>query len=341
MTIRDVALAAGVSKSTVSFVYSNPGRVGEANRALVLETAARLGFRPNWAARTINSGDGGFTGILMADLHSPPFARLVDCARSELRAIERIALMTSANPVGAVGRGAERRAGMDRETLGFFGDLRPRSLLVVGSLADMSSLAPLVEGVPSVLAGGISTELPFAATVRTDHDAGMRLLVEHLQERGHRRIAHAGGLGGAVAVARAAAYAEAMTRAGLSTQIRVEPADFTEASGYLAAQRLMEEPEPPTAITTVTDLTAVGALAAVSDRPGVAVTGYGDTDIAAYHMTQLTTVRAHNGEIGRVAVDELLRAERRHVGGQDGENDSPAGHREVLIPPSLTVRRTS
>ncbi|QZY53247.1 LacI family DNA-binding transcriptional regulator [Leucobacter tenebrionis] len=340
VTIRDVALAAGVSKSTVSFVYSNPGRVSEANRQLVLDTAERLGFRPNWAARTINSGDGGFTGILLADLHSPPFARLVDYARTELRAINRIALMTSANPVGAES-GASDDIGMDSETLGFFGDLRPRSLLVVGSLADMSSLAPLVEGIPTVLAGGINQELPFAATVRTDHDAGLRLLVEHLREQGHTRIAHLGGLGGPVGEARAAAYARAMEAAGLGAEIRVERADFSEASGYLGAQRLMRSAEPPTAITTVTDLTAVGALAAVADHPGVAVTGYGDTEIAGYRLTQMTTVRAHNGEIGRVAVSELLRAEECHVARRNGAEAAPAERREVLVEPALVVRRTA
>lgn len=336
-TIRDVAATAGVSKSLVSFVYSNPERVSEESRVRVLNAAERLGYRPNWAARSLNAEHGGFTGILMADLHSPPFAQLVDYARAELQAKGRTALMTSANPIGGVEAGTaamqdlNARPGMDSETLGFFGDLRPRSLIVVGSAIDMSSIEPLVKDIPSVIAGGIETSLPFAATIRTDHRRGMRLLIDHLRERGHVRIAHVGGLGGPVGEVRAEEYARAMRETGLSTHVQIEKADFTEISGYHAACRLLESDDPPTAITAINDLSAVGVLGALGGHSDIAVTGYGDTAVADFRLTQLTTVRAHNGEIGRKAVEELLRAEATL-------NSHP---REVLVNPSLVVRRTA
>lgn len=324
VTIRDVAAAAGVSKSLVSWVYSNPSRVSDESRALVLATAERLGFRPNWAARSLNAANGGFTGILMADLHSPPFAQLVDVARFELRSRQRLALMTAANAATGL------RASLDNETLGFFGDLRPRSLIVVGSTPDMSSVAPLVESIPSVLAGGIDDALPFAATVRSDDAEGMRLLVGHLRARGHRSIAHIGGAGGPVGESRARGYATAMREAGLETEVMIEVADFSEAAGYAAARRLLERRDPPTAITAINDVAAAGALAAVAGT-GTAVTGYGDTAIAGYRLTQLTTVRAHNDEIGRRAVEALIGAE---------EHPDVTG-REVLVSPSLVVRGTT
>jgi DNA-binding LacI/PurR family transcriptional regulator len=260
----------------------------------------------------------------MADLHSPPFAQLVDVARSELRKRKRLALMTAAHTV------ADERSGLDAETLGFFGDLRPRSLIVVGSAPDMSSIAPIVESLPAVLAGGIDDALPFAATVRSDDLAGMRLLVEHLRERGHTRIAHVGGSGGPIGASRARAYVRAMREAGLETEVLVEAADFTEAGGHEAARRLLEHHRPPTAITSINDLAAVGALAAAR-ATGVAVAGYGDTAVADFRLTQLTTVRAHNGEIGRRAVEALLTA----------EDDPGLPHTEVLVRPSLVVRATT
>lgn len=336
-TIRDVAAEAGVSKSLVSFVYSNPERVSEKSRVQVLRAAKRLGYRPSWAARSLNADHGGFTGILMADLHSPPFAQLVDYARAGLRSVGRTALMTSASSVKDTQSEKDRGhhpsigAGMDRETLGFFGDLRPRSLIVVGTAPDMSSVKSLITRLPSVLAGGLDTSQPFAATVRTDHRKGMKLLVNHLHERGHVHIAHVGGLGGSIGEARAREYARAMREAGLGAHVRVQKADFSEASGYYAACCLLESENPPTAITAINDLAAVGVLGALGGGSQIAVAGYGDTSVTDFKLTQLTTVRAHNGEIGRQAVEELLRAER----------EPEAAPREVLVAPSLIVRRTT
>lgn len=195
----------------------------------------------------------------------------------------------------------------------------------------MSSIEPLVKSVPSVIAGGIETSLPFAATVRTDHRRGMRLLIDHLQGRGHVRIAHVGGLGGPVGEVRTEEYARAMQETGLSTHIQIEKADFTEISGYHAAYRLLESSDPPTAITAINDLSAVGVLGALGERSDIAVTGYGDSAIADFQLTQLTTVRAHNGEVGRKAVGELLRA----------ESELDSSPREVLVKSSLVVRRTA
>lgn len=325
VTVRDVAAAANVSKSLVSAVYSNPTRVSETSRKLVLDTAQALGFRPNWAARTLTSEHGGFIGILMADLHESAFADLVDAARHELRQNDRTALMTSVNSFET------SISTLDALTIEFFNDLRPSHLLLVGSVRDMESIRPIMEQVPTVLAGGIGNSLPLASTVRTDDSQGMTLLVEHLRSLGHERIAHIGGGGGPVGEVRLDAYCRAMTHAGLEKHIMIEHSDFTEQGGREAFSRLLYHPEPPSAVVSINDVAAVGALAASQRTHRVAITGYGNSPLAKYEFIDLTTIDPRNDKIGQKSVHKLLSTESNH---------STENH-EILIPPELVVRSSS
>lgn len=328
ITIRDVAAEAGVSKSLVSLVYARPAQVSERNRRLILETAGKLGFRPNWAARSLAASDGGFVGILMADLHSPAFAEIIDGARSRLKAAGHVGLMTAVS--------ADTRAGqtsLDADAVTFFGDLRPTALLVVGELEDMSAVHPMIRSIPSVLAGASFDTETVAATVRTDNRMGMAAAVEHLTSLGHRSIVHIGGGGGHIAELRADAYRQAMTLHGLESEVHVEPADFSHASGFSAARRLLSGTTEFTAIVALSDYTAIGALGALAaqDRNDVAVIGYGDVEMGRSDYISLTTVRPNNAVIGARAAEELLHA-----------MDAPRNKtKEVLIPAELIIRRSS
>lgn len=328
VTIRDVAAAAGVSKSLVSFVYADPNRVSKEKRELVLATAAELGFRPNWAARSLAASDGGFVGVLMANLHSPAFAEIVDGVRTRLKASGRTALMTSTHLVET-----DNVTALDPSTVTFFGDLRPQGLLIVGGVPDMSAVHTLVETVPTVIAGASLEAVPAVATVRTDDLAGMTAAVGHLKALGHHDIAHIGGRGGRIAELRAHAYTEAMRIHGLSERIRIEPADFSESAGYRATLALIDGGETFTAITAVSDYAAIGAMAALADRgrTDASVVGYGDTEAAGFSYIGLTTLRPGNTAIGERAAQELL----------DAENSDGSGGWVVLLPPQLIERRTT
>ncbi|RZT66470.1 LacI family transcriptional regulator [Microcella alkaliphila] len=328
-TIRDVAQRAGVSKSLVSLVYTRPHTVSETRRQLVLDAAEELGFRPNLVARSLAGTGSGFFAILVADLHNPLFAEIVDAARFTLAAAGEVSLMTSA----ALPRLDDQHI-LDRRLLSLFHDLRPKGILIVGSVPDMQEIGGLALNVPVVVASAIPEGLPHARTVRGDDTAGMRMVVRHLAEQGHRRIAHLGGEGGPVSVARAAAYSEAMVELGLGDHIRISAADYSEAAGYAAAQQVLDDPAPPSAITAVNDLAAVGAMAAIAgyaERTGnqVALTGYDNTYLSGLREIGLTTIDPGNEAIGSLAAAMLI------------EEPGDAQEREHVATPSLIIRRSS
>lgn len=327
-TIRDVAALAGVSKSLVSLVFSG-GRVSDSRRERVMAAAEELGYRPNMTARSLAAADGNFTGILVADLHNSIFSEIVDAARKEFSANGRGVLFSSASIPDAQGN-----LQLDRRALQVFGDLRPRSLLVVGTMPGLEELARVIPGVPVVVASTVASGVAALATVRTDDERGIRLAVDHLVALGHRDIAHIGGLGDTVRANRLAAYREAMAEHGLADRMQLADADFTERTGYRATSELLAGARVPTAIVAVNDPAAVGALAAIEEAGlvgQVAVTGYDNSSISQLRQVSLTSVDPDNASIGYQAARCILELEE--AGATRGT--------EILVEPSLVVRGSS
>ncbi|NYG98504.1 DNA-binding LacI/PurR family transcriptional regulator [Schumannella luteola] len=331
-TMRDVAAAAGVSHALVSLVYRTPEKVSEKRRQLVLDAAERLGFRPNWVASSLSglkSYGSSFFGILVANLHNPVFATIVDAARAELGDSGSYGLMSS-----AVLPGPDGTTVTDERIVHAFEDLNVAGLLVVGVVPDLDVVRRVRPDLRIVVAAASIAELPRATSVRSDNDHGLRLLVEHLVAQGHSRIAHLGGAGGPASVSRAAGYERAMRELGLAEHIHVEPAGFTEESGQDAAARLIAERPDITAYTCVNDLVALGAMSAATAAnrsvPGeLAIAGYDNTYLAGIDRIDLTSVDTAGEEIGRTAARWLL------------ADPAPEPGTETLIRPRLVVRGTT
>ena len=64
-TSSDVARAAGVSRSAVSFAFNSPQRISAATRDRILAVAADLGYAPNTLARMLQAGTTNSIGVLL------------------------------------------------------------------------------------------------------------------------------------------------------------------------------------------------------------------------------------------------------------------------------------
>jgi DNA-binding LacI/PurR family transcriptional regulator len=331
-TIRDVAERAGVSKSLVSLVMRGEPLVRDDKRRRVQQAAAELGYRTNWAARSLSAMRSGTVGVLAADLRNPWSMDIVEAVGQVLEEAGLSTLLTSAVlPSSAAGQPR-----LDVGVIGALRDLRVDGLLVVGSVPDRARLAEVVADLPVAVVGARAEGLAMADVVRSDDAAGMELVVDHLVARGHRRIAHLGGSGGAVADERAAGYRAARHRHGLGGQVLVQACDFSEGGGYAAAATLLDGGRPVTALAAVNDLAAVGALSAAADAgldlpAGLAVTGYDDTFLAELRQISLTSVNPDSAGMGELAARRLL----ERIAGPD----RPSA--EHLVAPRLVVRSSS
>jgi len=271
-----------------------------------------------------------FVGILVADLHNPAFLDIVDAARAQLDSVGVYALLT-----GAVIRGGTTRQ-LDGRLVDALGDLRARSLMVVGSLPDMSPLEKITKDIPIVVASGVPDRLPIACIVRSDDDEGVRLALQHLVELGHSRFAFVGRDDTVITRMRRESFEQTVTERGVSERARIRDCDGTHQGGYAAAKQLLKGRWKPTAVLTATDDIAAGVMAACADMSlavpeDVSVVGYENLPWTAFPQIALTTVDPNNAAIGRKAGGWLL----REIAGQ------PRRPEEYLVQPRLIMRRTT
>jgi DNA-binding LacI/PurR family transcriptional regulator len=310
-TIRDVAAEAGVSKSLVSLVYSSPKSVSEKRKEKVLKAAEKLGYAPNFLARSLAADSGTFIAILVADLHNPLFVEIADQIRVRLEKEGRHYFITSAMILNEAGVPF-----LDKQTLKSIVDLRPESLLVIGSIPKIEILESLPKNLPIIIASGVPIGLSRASTVRSHEEIGMKLVIDHLVELGHKDIAHLAGISSVVATDRIAGYEKAMKENGLTKYIRVvEANNDDETAGYEATKKLLEFKNPPTAIACFNDLQAIGAQAAIIEaKSNISLVGYDNTYLSSLSQIGLTTVDPGNREIADKCADLLL--EEEHFGNE-------------------------
>lgn len=335
-TIRDVARVAGVSKGTVSFALNGRPGVSEDTRQRIFEAARELGWAPSAKARALSTSRAFAVGLVLArepellgaDPFFPAFIAGVERTLSDCGQ----ALVLQVVPESQEVAGYRRLAGTGRVDGAFVLDLR---------VADRR-IALLEElGMPAVTIARPDVPCAYPA-VLVDDRPGIAAAVQHLVALGHRRIGHVAGpahfLHGTV---RRRAWEQVLTEAGLPATAVVE-ADFSAAGGAQATREILRD-HRPTAIVYANDLMAIAGLSVARDL-GIAVpaelsvTGFDDTDLAAYVSPPLTTVRTDPYVWGREAARALLDL---IDGGTGDDVDVPAAHlviRASTAPPPPEVR---
>jgi DNA-binding LacI/PurR family transcriptional regulator len=322
-TMEDVAARAGVSRALVSLVMRGSPKVSEARRAAVLRAAAELGYAPHAMARSLASRTSHVLGVMVSDLHNPFWAEVVEALDEHARAGGFELVLNTGG----------RRPSRERQALAGLLSFRPAGVALLGTVLPTAAITAAADQTPLVLVSR-SSRSSEVDTVNDDGKTGSTLAVEHLVSLGHREIAHIDGGGGAQAAPRRTGYREAMRDHDLRP--RVVRGEFTEAGGERAVHTLLAEGDPPTAIVAANDLTAVGALSALSSAglrvpADVSVVGYDNTWLAALRHVALTTIDQPRAEMGRLAAEALVRRVR-------GERTTPVRH---LLRPRLVVRETT
>ena len=326
-TINDVARAAGVSKGAVSFALNNRPGLATETRERILAVARELGWTPNSRARALSVSRSFAVGLVMArppeTLRADPFFPSFIAGLESVLSESGYALLLQVVPEHDHELRSYRRLAEEGRVDGVF---------VTDLHVDDPRPALLAElGLPAVIIGPALGE-PFWPAVGVDDGPGVAAAVEHLVGLGHTRIAHVSGPTAMVhGQSRRDAWSRAMRDAGLPEGPFAE-ADFSAEEGASATRRLLDLPEPPTAIVYANDLMAMAGLSVAVGRgfdvPGrLSVTGFDDTELAAHVQPGLTTVSTNVLDWGRAAAERLLAL-------VDGRDPVPT----ELDPPRLVVR---
>ena len=308
-SIRDVALQAGVSMTTVSLVLNDRAgaRISFETRQRVHDAARALNYAPNNLARSLITGRTETIGLMVSGFRNPFFVELMEVAEGQI--LQR-GYQTMLDPAPSH-RGS------------YFAHGRLKSWPVdgvlmwatahqkIGDFLGMQSQIPVVYM-------GCSNREDGAATVDSDIYSGARLLAEYVIARGYKRIAHLTpydfNMPSGSGEGRTRAFFEVAKEAGLNIEtVIAEGNEETRAAGWKTAQILAALPAArrPQVLLCHNDIMAIGAYhgfrrAGLRVPEDVAVAGVDGIDEGRYLDTVLTTVVLPIEEMCRRALTILF-----------------------------------
>ncbi len=309
VTIEDLSQTLGVSRSTISKALNDRGDVSPRTRERVMQAAHELGYQPSAAARNLRRQRTDKIGLVV----NYPIHQVSDFLAELIPGLATIAEEAACNLIlytSMAGKEARiKNLCRSREVDGIIVAWPPRLSETVALCRLMSD-----EQMPHIV---LPRRVPHddVSYVAADHEEGARLLTAHLIALGHRRI----GFERLPEVFetdydRHAGYAAALREAGISYDPALVIAADSSADDYEVRtfNTLMALPQPPTAILFFTDPVAIKVLSLAKARgiripDDLSITGFDGVLSSGVTEPALTTVRQPLPQMGRLAVESLLR----------------------------------
>ena len=305
-SLQEVARRAKVSIATVSRVLNKSKKVVPETRAIVEQALRDLEYRPSRVARRLRMKDGRahLVGLIIPDIQNPFYAEIARGVEDAAYAAEYALLLCNSDE--------------SSEKEQFYLDVM-RSESVDGVVlppfdeTDAAVAAIMKTGMPVVC---VDRSLSKEKTdlVEVDNYRGAFEAVTHLIERGHKSI---GLIEGRIQVStnreRRRGYLDALAEAGIPIRKDLmREGDFRQESGRLLAGQLLDLKRPPTALFALNNLMTIGALGAIHQRSlkvpdDIAIVGFDDLPFAEALNPPLTVVRQPAYEVGRQAMELLLK----------------------------------
>jgi len=327
-TIYDVAKRAGVSITTVSRMLNDPDKVNGETRERVMAAVDALGFMPKAEARARALRRTGRIGVISPFFTAPSFVQRLR-GISEALSAKKFELV-----IYTVDSADHLKSFL--ASLPLTGNLD--GLIILSLPVDDANVRRLVEhGLPTVL---VEFPHPNLSSVVIDDVMGGCIAARYLLDKGHHRIAFLGDTDLPEyslhpVSQRLVGFRKALKEAGIELpNVLVRLAPYSQEQTRQVAAELLSLSQPPTAIFAATDFQALGVLKAarqlkIQVPEQLAVVGFDDLDLAEY--TDLTTIRQHLDESGRLAVEILL-----------AQIESPSRPpRHVNLPLTLIERQTA
>ncbi|WMX56046.1 LacI family DNA-binding transcriptional regulator [Peribacillus sp. R9-11] len=329
VTLQQVAKHAGVSTSTASLIVRNNPRISVATRKKVLKSMRELGYVYDRIAANLRSQSSDTVGIIITDISNTFFSEFLIGVHDALEEVGYTVLLGTT--FDSVTKQDQLLSTMLEHRVGGL-------ILCPVSESTQETINRLNEiDTPFVLA---VRELPEVNSdyVGINYPEGARIAVNHLIEKGHKRIAFLGGIReSSTWIERMEGYREALTKAGLEVDesLMIDSAP-TREGGLEAVFKVLNNPDPPTAIFCFSDLIAFGVMQGLRMKgliPGqdIDIVGFDNVPVAEIYHPPLTTVSSFPQRMGKEAAN-LLHQKMVNI---DHEQQ------RIILNPELIIRESS
>lgn len=305
-TIYDIAEKVKLSTATVSRALNGHDDVKPATKKRILDAAKELGYLPNSLARSLTTKKSWNIGLLFSDdqnsgLKHVFFANVIN------KIIDTAAMKGYDISIISGNLGKQKRTYLDHAKYRMFDGV---------IIAAVDTNNPIVEEL-------IHSDIPVAMIDQNKNDVicinsrnkqGMKILVNHLHDRGHKKITYVTGQqDNYVALDRLNAFNEKTKELNIDKTCNSIEGVFTDTEkGYEITKKIMESNDRPTAILYGDDLSAIGGLRYMIQNnikvpEEIAIAGYDGIDISQLVTPRLTTIRQDVHNIGQNVTLELIK----------------------------------
>ncbi len=304
VSMRDVALAVGVSKSTVSHAINGTRFVDADTKKRILDVVEELGYHPSAAARSLTTNRRQIIGVVISDVSNSYFAQL-------LKGIEDVFLPNNYNLIVC-----NTNETLERESL-YLDLLQIQQVDGIIAAATSQRWGTLdraaQKNLPIVFVDRRFEGFDHLPYVGADNRGGAYLGTTHLIQRGYRQI---GILAGIDRLSSMRERQEGFRQALRDNDIAL-PEEWVVVtllnieSAYAAARKILLLPQRPQALFLSNNLLSLGTLLAIRELglrcpEDIALIGFDDHAWAAVASPPLTVVRQPAEAIGRTAAEMLL-----------------------------------
>lgn len=312
----DVAKAAGVSQTTVSFVVNDvaDANISQETRERVRAAVKELGWRPNAMARSLSMRRSQTIGLISDEVATSPHAgQIIQGAQDAAWARAKMLLVvnTGSNPE------------LERAAVEMLLAWQVEGVIYATMYHRPVEPAPVYAQVPTVLLDCFSPDRTLTSVVPDEEQCGYDATL-YLIQRGHRRIGFINNSDPIPAtVGRMAGYQKALIEAGIPCEPElVHACPGVAAESYRATLALLQQAERPTALFCFNDSMAMGVYDAIkqlglSIPQDIAVIGCDNQELIATQLhPPLTTLALPHYEMGQWAVEYVIHALDRPDTGQ-------------------------
>lgn len=295
-TLQDVALAAGVSKTTVSRYLNKSIELPASTIARIDAAIAKHDYRPNLMARRLSMGRTEAIGLVVPEIREPFFAELASAVEDEADRHGYTIFISST------------RSDRDRElaSLDRLRDHHVDGLIMLTNTADDGTLARAMAKRRNLVL--LDEDIPGVTVpkVFVENEAGGYRATRYLIDAGHQRI---GYLGGPTGLMSSRERYDGFMRAMAGASLEVAPAlvhrgSFSPDFARDATLEMVRGAAPPTAIFASSDYLAIGALtglrqAGIDVPREMSFISFDDTPLGAMLTPALTAIRQPIEALGR------------------------------------------
>lgn len=325
-TIYDVAKEAGVAISTVSKVLNNTGSIGEKTRKKVEETMQKLNYYPSVAASVKKRMQT--IGLLIPDIADPFMAEIARTIEDHGRKFGFSLMICSTD--NDLEKEIEYVSVLKKKYLD--------GIIIATGLKNTAALQELInDEIPVAL---LAREVPSLAvnTVVVNDFLGAFDATSYLIKLGHKKIAMiTEDIYFPVTKSRMKGYKEALEQAGLEYNENLVSINNTSYNDALhSTEKLLQLPDPPTAIFASTEPLAIGAMQGARESgldipKDLSIVGFDNSILAKMAYPALTTVSQPIREMGKKVIELLV---------EEIKNPKQVKQR-IIMSPELIIRGTA